>query len=336
MATFGNLQSLNSRRRWLAAGLGFPALAWAGALRAQGHVPVVIGWLDTTSRERHRWARDAFDTGMRALGRKLGADYVLEERYSQARMDLLPALAQELAARRPAVIVAGGSTPARAAAAAAPTTPIVLCNGDPLAGGLVTNLARPGGLVTGVSNVSAQTRQKVIELLAEAMPRLRRIGVLVDSAGSDAGAMVSATRKGAEHARVDAVFVEMAKPQDIAPAFAQLAKAKVQALVILPSTWFNGHMQTIIAAALAQGLAAVGVQNSIPGRGGLFSFGHNAAAAAQRSAYYVDRILKGARPGDLPIEQPTVFDLMLNMKTARQLGITIPPSIRIRATTVIE
>ena len=327
---------LDKRRRWLVASTALPALLWAGALRAQAKRPVVIGWLDTTSRERHSWARDAFGEGMAALGRKPGVQYVLEERYADGRTERLPALAQEIAATRPAVIVVGGSTAARAAAAAAPTTPVVLCNGDPLAAGLVTSLARPGGLITGVSNVTSETRQKVIELLAEAMPKLRRVGFLVDSSGSDVGPIVTATRQAAERSRFEAVIALMAKPEDIEPAFVQLAKAKVQALVMLPSIWFNGHMQIIMAAALAQRLPVAGVQSSIPGRGGLFSFGHNSQAAARRSATYVDRILKGAKPGDLPIEQPTVFDLVLNLKTAKTLGIAIPPSIRLRATEVIE
>jgi putative ABC transport system substrate-binding protein len=191
---------------------------------------------------------------MAALGWKLGAQYVLEERYADGRARL-PALAQEIAATRPAVILAGGSSVARAAAAAAPTTPVVLFNGDPLAAGLVTNLARPGGLITGVSNVSSETRQKVIELLVEAMPKLRRVGFLVDSSSGSHGANVIAARQAAEYFRVEPVIAEMAKPQDIEPAMAQLAKAKVQALVILPSTWFNSHIPAIIASALAQTLA---------------------------------------------------------------------------------
>jgi putative tryptophan/tyrosine transport system substrate-binding protein len=336
MVRLRSVHSFDARRRWLAAGLGFPALLWTNALPAQVNPPVVIGWMDTTSRERHAWARDAFHEGMAALGRKPGVQYVLEERYADGRTERLPALAQELAATKPAVIVVGGSAPAKAAAAAAPTTPVVLCNGDPLAGGLVTNLARPGGMITGVSNVTSETRQKVVELLAEAMPKLRRVGFLIDSSGSDVDTIVTASRQAAERSRFEAVVITMATPEDIAPAFAQLAKSKVQALVILPSIWFNGHMQNIMAAALAQRLPAVGVQSSIPGRGGLFSFGHNSQAAARRSASYVDRILKGAKPGDLPIEQPTVFDLVLNMKTAKHLGIMIPNSIRVRATAVIQ
>jgi len=318
------------------AGAAFPALAWTGALRAQAKPPVVIGWLDSVSRERGSWATTAFHEGMAALGWKLGEQYVLEERYADGRVERLPALAREIAATRPAVIVAGTSTPARAAAAAAPKTPVVLCNGDPLANGLVANLARPGGMITGVSNANSETRHKVIELLVETMPTLRRVGFLVDSRSPLHSANVTAARQTAEHFRLEPIIADVAKPEDIEPAMAQLAKAEAQALVILPSTWFDGHIPVIIASALARRWPAVGVMASIPEQGGLFSFGHNAHAAARRSAYYVDRILKGAKPGDLPIEEPTVFDLVLNMKTAKQLGIVVPPSMMVRATEVIE
>jgi putative tryptophan/tyrosine transport system substrate-binding protein len=324
---------MNTRRRWLTTGAAWSAGVWAGALRAQGKPPVIIGWLSRSSRS---WAQQAFHEGMAALGWKLGEQYVLEERHADGNAERLPALAQEIAAKRPAVIVAQASTLARAAAAAAPTTPVVLFNGDPLAAGLVTNLAQPGGLITGVSNVSSETRLKVIELLTEAMPKLRRVGFLVDAMSPVHGATVIAAREAAERFRVEAVIANVAKPEDIDPALVQLAKAKVQALVILPSGSFDRHMPAIVASALAQRWPAVGIQPSIPAQGGLFSFGSDARALARRAAHYVDRILRGAKPGDLPIEQPTVFELILNMKTAKALGITIPSSMRVRATEVIE
>jgi putative tryptophan/tyrosine transport system substrate-binding protein len=157
---------MSTPRRWLTTGAAWSAGLWAGALRAQTNPPVIFGWLETTSHEGGSWGPKAFHEGMAALGWKLGAQYVLETRYADGVVERLPALAQEIAATRPAVIVASGSTPTRAAGAAAPTTPVVLFNGDPLATGLVTNLARPGGLITGVSNVVSETRQKVIELQA--------------------------------------------------------------------------------------------------------------------------------------------------------------------------
>jgi putative ABC transport system substrate-binding protein len=325
---------MNLRRRWLAAGAAWSAGAWTGALRAQTNPPVIIGWLSRESGSS--WARQAFNEGMAALGWKLGAQYVLEARYAGGRMDSLPVLAQEIAATGPAVIVAQASTLARAAAKAAPTTPIVLFNGDPLATGLVTNLARPGGLITGVSNVSSESRQKVLELLVEAMPKLRRVGFVVDATTPTYGAGVIAARQTAERFRVEAAIAYVAKPEDINPAFVQLAAAKVQALVIQPSGWLDVHMPAIVASALAQRWPVAGVQHTIPAQGGLFSFGSDARALARRAAFYVDRILKGAKPGDLPIEQPTVFELVINLKTAATLGIVIPPSMRLRATTLIE
>lgn len=325
---------MNLLRRRFAVSLALPPLAWMDLLRAQTKAPVIIGWIESVGQASR--FREAFHEGMAALGWKLGAQYVLEERFADGHVERLPALAQEIAARRPAVIVAASSTPARAAALAAPTTPIVLFNGDPLSTGLVTNLARPGGMITGLSNVTSETRYKVIELLLEVIPRLRRVGFLVDSAGSSRTATVTGVRRAAERFRIEPVIAEVAKPEGIESAIGKLAKAKVQALVIMPANWFHGHMTTIVAAALAQRLPAVGVQSSVTAMGGLLSYGSDAMPLARRAASYVDRILKGAKPGDLPIEQPTTFELVINMKTARSLGIEVPAKVLLRATRVIE
>ena len=327
---------MNTRRRWLAAGAAVPALAWTGALRAQANVPVVIGWLSTGTQEAGENWRKTFSESMAALGWKLGAQYVFEARSADGRVELLSALAQEISAKKPAVIVTMPSSSARAAMAAAPTTPVVLALGDPLATGLVTSLARPGGMLTGLSNVSTDTGQKAIELLVEALPKLRRVGFLADSTSANHGTNVTGARRAAERLRIEAVIVDIAKPEDIGPATARLAKAKVQALVVLPSSWFQAHMPKIIQPALAQRWPVAGNLDRIPRQGGLFSFGADERALIQRSAYYVDRILKGAKPGELPIEQPTTFRLVLNMKTAKTLGITMPPSMLVRATEVIE
>jgi len=321
---------VDSRRRWLAAGAAWPALAWTGALHAQSNPPVVIGWLSANSRDG---GLNAFNEGMAALGWKIGTQYLLEERYADGRVDRLPGLAQELAAKKAAVIVALPSESVRAAARAAPTTPVVRALGDSPLTGLVESLARPGGLVTGLSTVSDELHLKVIEFLVESMPKLRRIGFLADSTSLGRDANVSIARHAAERFRFEAVIVDMARPEDIEPAMARLAKAKVQALVILPSTWFGAQVPRIVQLAQAQRWPAVGMSAR---RGGLFSYGPDQAALARRTAYYVDRILKGAKPGDLPIEQPTIFELVLNLKIAKRLGITFPPSMMIRATEVIE
>jgi putative ABC transport system substrate-binding protein len=306
------------------------------ALRAQANPPVVIGWLSTGTQEAGESGRKTFSESMAALGWKLGTQYVFEARAADGRMELLSALAQEIAARKPAVIVTMPSSSARAAMAAAPTTPVVLALGDPLSTGLVTSLARPGGMLTGLSNVSTDTGQKAIELLVESLPKLQRIGFLADSTTPTHGGIVASARRAAERFRLEAVIVDMAKPEDIEPAMARLKKANVQAVVVLPASWFQAHMPKIIQPALAQRWPVVGNLDRIPKQGGLFSFGSDERALIQRSAYYVDRILKGAKPGELPIEQPTTFKLILNLKTAKTLGITMPPSMLVRATEVIE
>ena len=172
---------MNTRRRWLAAGTAWPALAWTGALRAQANPPVVIGWLGTGRRDAGLEGLDRFNEGMAALGWKIGTQYLLEVRYADGRVDRLPGLAREIAAKKPAVIIASPSASVRAAAEAAPATPIVLVSGNPFSTGLVASLARPGGMVTGLSLVSGELNQKVVELLAESQPKLQCVGFLADS-----------------------------------------------------------------------------------------------------------------------------------------------------------
>ncbi len=319
---------MNTRRGCLAAGAAWPVLAWTGALRAQPKPPVVIGWLSPNAGDR---GRVSFVEGMSALGWKLGAQYVLEGRWAQGQVDRLPGLAQEIAATKPAIIVTITSSAARAAAAAAPATPIVLANGDPISTGLVQSLARPGGMITGLSNLSGDLNQKLVEILVEARPTLRRIGFLANPADNAAD-----VRRAAERLHVQAVVVGAAGPQDIEPVFVRLAEAKVQALVLLPSSRHSSFQPKIIGLAMAQRWPVVGTLPATARLGGLFSYGADRDALIRRSAHYVERILKGAKPGDLPIEQPTTFEMVLNMKTAKTLGITIPQSILIRATEVIE
>ncbi|MFN0182893.1 MAG: ABC transporter substrate-binding protein [Aquabacterium sp.] len=305
-------------------------------LRAQTNPPVVIAWFSINKRDTGRGGVHAFNDGMAALGWKLGTHYVLEERHADGQMVRLPALAQEIAAKKPAVIVAEPVTSARAAAAAAPTTPIVLANGNPLALGLVTSLARPGGMITGLSNVTADLVQKVVELLVEVQPKIQRVGFLAASTSSRQNAPVADARQAAERLRVEAIIVDVARPEDIEPAFVQLAKDKVQALVLLPNTWILPALPKILSLAAVQRWPVVGTISDGTKQGALFSYGPDRAALHRRSAYYVDRILKGAKPADLPIEQPTVFNLVVNLKTAKALGITMPRSIMAQATEVIE
>ena len=322
---------MNLRRKWLAAGAAWPALAWTGALHAQPNAPLVIGLLSAHGRQ----AQVAFVEAMAELGWKLGVNYRLEARYAEGFGDRLPALAQELAALKPALVVAVPSSSARAMAAAAPATPIVLAAGDPMSSGLVTDLARPGGMITGLSSVTTELNVKLFELMMEALPKIRRVGILADSTIRAHATNMTNARRAAERLGFAAHIAELAKPEDIEQAVARLARDKVQALVIASNAWLWPHLPQIMALALAQRWPVVGVSHEVPKQGGLLSY-HPSAGRAKRVAYYVDRILKGAKPGDLPIEQPTTFDLVLNLKTAKALGIKIPQSMLIRATEVIE
>ena len=326
---------MNTRRKCLVAGAVVPALAWVHALRAQPKAPVVIAYLTTHRRETSVAKLAVFNQGMAELGWKLGVNYRLEARYAEGFVDRLPALAQELAASKPALVIALPSSSARAMAAAAPTTPIVLADGDPVSSGLVTNLARPGGMITGLSNLGSELNVKLLELTLEALPKIRRVGVLADSTGRSYAANVTNIRRAAQRLGFEAHIAELAKLEDIEPGVARLAQDKVQALVIGTNAWLWPHLSKIMELSLAQRWPVVSVSPAVPRQGGLLSYG-DSGGEFKRVAYYVDRILKGAKPGDLPIEQPTTFRLVLNLKTAKQLGITLPPSMLVRATEVIE
>ncbi|MFN0182896.1 MAG: ABC transporter substrate-binding protein [Aquabacterium sp.] len=323
---------MNTRRHWIAAAVASPAGVFADALWAQSTTPARVAFLSTGGRE----GLDQFIDGMASLGWKQGTHYLLESRLMEGRMERLPALVQELAALKPAVFVAQPSIVARALAAAAPTTPIVLANGDPLRSGLVTNLARPGGMITGLSNVSGDLNVKLIELLVDAMPKLQRVGFVVDKTLPAYDAEVASARAAAERFRVAPVIVDVARPEDIEPAFASLARDRVQALVLVSWVWFGAYIPKMLGLAAAQRWPVASTIPAVARDGGLLAYGPDRMALHRRAAYYVDRILKGAKPGDLPIEQPTTFELVLNLKTAKALGVTMPRSIMARATEVIE
>lgn len=233
-----------------------------------------------------------------------------------------------------AVIVAMPSAAVRAAAKAAPNTPVVRADGDSPLAGLVNSLARPGGMVTGVSSFADESSAKAVELMVEAVPRLRRIGFLADTTSGGIAENVHNARQTAERLRFDAVVINVATPDDIDPVLTRFASEKVQALVILPHTFLSASVPKILQRAMTQRWPVVGAVSAR--QGALLYYGPDRLALARRAASYVDRILKGAKPGDLPIEQPTNFELIVNLKVASSLGFVMPRSIMLRATEVIE
>ena len=327
----------STRRAFLIASAAWPALVWTGIARAQQkRAPILIAWLNLGSREANGHWLAAFNDELAVLGWKEGTPVVIEERWADGRWDRLQPLAEELAAKKPAIIVAFPGVAAVAAAKAAPKTPIVSLSAEAVAAGLVKSLARPGGMITGVSSIRTDTAEKYLELLLAAAPKLKRVGFLNDPNSAVYRRYMEAARRSAAQYRIEARFAEAGKPEEIEAAISRLAKQGAQALVVMSGGMFLGERRRIVKLALAQRWPVISGSSETTEDGALLSYGADMAALHRRLAYYVDRILKGAKPGDLPIEQPTKFELVINMKTAKALGIKIPDSFRLRADRVIE
>ena len=330
-----NTTRRSTRRAFLLAAAVWHALGWADSMYAQSKQPLVIGWLHAGSRESNRRSFATFKEGLAALGWEEGSQIVIEERWADGRSDRLPALAGDLAAKGSAVIVAGPVSAAAAATAAAPKTPIVISLGDPVTAGLAASLARPGGMVTGVSNVSTDISQKYLELLLAAAPKTRRVGLLVDTTAVNHSLALEAARRSVAQHSVEARHAELARPEEIEPALLRLAKDRVQALIVMPGQAVAAGRQRIVKFGHEQRWPVV-AGPEFADAGALLTYGADILANYRRAAYYVDRILKGTKPGDLPIEQPTKFELVINLKTAKALGLTIPQSLLVRADEIIR
>ena len=325
------------RRGLILAAAAWPALAWMRAVSAQSKQPVLIGWLGFTSRESMARSFAAFKAELAALGWKEGAQIRIEDRWAQGQEDRLPFLTQELVGKKPALIVAWAMRVVVVAAKNASGIPIVMVTAnDPVAAGLVTNLARPGGMITGIAGFNVDLAGKFLELLLAAAPKTRRVGFLAYSRNPNHVRIMEAARRSVTQHSVEAHFAEVALREEIEPAILRLAKDGAQALVVLPGVLHGAERQRIMKLALAQRWPVVAALSSFAASGALLSYGTDFVASTRRAAHYVDRILKGTKPGDLPVEQPTKFELVINLKTAKALGLTIPPSLLMRADQVIE
>ena len=283
---------------------------------------------------------EALRQGLRDLGYVEGRNLVIEYRDAQGKLERLPALAAELVALKVDVIVTAGTPHALAAKQATKTIPIVFAAGtDPVMDGLVTSLARPGSNVTGLSSLGSELVAKRLELLKQAVPGVSRVAVLWHP-----GALGERTEKdmlkeaevAARALGVRLQVVEARGPADFDRAFSDMTRARVGALTLLTSTMFLSERRRLVALAAQHRLPAVYPWREFVDAGGLMAYGPNAVDMYRRAAKYVDRILKGTKPGDLPVEQATKFELVINLKTAKALGLTIPPSLLQRADQVIE
>ena len=281
---------------------------------------------------------DRILVALRELGYVEGRNLRVEMRHAGARLDRLPAFARELVTLRADALIAVGSAAIRAAKGATSTIPIIMWgNFDPVAAGFVASLARPGGNVTGVLIASEGTlASKKMELLKEAVPRATRVGLLVPEDPNLQG-QVNEVRRAASALGLEIVLATV-RGGDYDRAFADLVAARSQALFVAASSYFYAHPDRtrIIALAAKHRLPAIYEWPDQVEDGGLMAYGSNLPALIRRVAEYVDQVFRGARPGDLPIEQPTTFELVINLKTAQALGMTLPPALLARASRVIE
>jgi putative ABC transport system substrate-binding protein len=283
---------------------------------------------------------DAFRQGLRELGYVEGRDVAIDFRDAQGRFEQLPALARELVALKVDVIVVGGTSQALAAKKATSTIPIVFGTvGDPVTSGLVESLARPGGNATGLSNVAPELVGKRLELISQILPVTGRVAVLWQPGAVGEHTMTEMRRSADAAARLLGLqlhFVDVRDPADFEKALSGMRNARMDALTVLGGAMFVVERKRLVDLAAKYRLPTVYVAREFVDVGGLMSYGANDADLLRRAAGYVDRILKGARPGDLSVAQPTKFELCFNLRTAGALGISIPQSVLLRADRVIE
>ena len=308
------------------------------ALRAQQKAIPVIGFLNGTSPDAAAPFVAAFRQGLNESGYVDGQNAAIEYRFGEGRDDRLPALVADLVGRNVDVIVAAGGAPlALAAKSATSTLPIVFTGvGDPVALGLLASLARPGGNVTGFSLLSVELTPKRLELVSELVPWAGVIGLLVNPNNPQTEGVVRDVQEAARAKRVELPVLKAGVDSEIDAAFASLVQQQVGALVVQADAFFTSRRGKLVALAARKGVPAIYALREFSAAGGLISYGSSLTATYRQAGIYAGRILGGAKPADLPVQQPTTFELVVNLKTAKALGLTIPPSILARADEVIE
>ena len=323
-------------RRILIAAAGAVA-ASAAAARAQTAMPR-IGLLSVgTDPDKPNPVWVAFLKGLDALGYAEGRNIAIERAFAGGKHERLPELLAGLAARQVDVVVATGETENIEAKKALPTTSIVmLFMPDPVAAGLVANLAHPGGTVTGLTTQAPDTDAKRLQLLKDALPQLAYVGLLINPEAAVAKTTLATTETAAAQLGVRLQALPMRSPDDLPGAFDSASRAHLDALVVMTDGLTFNQRGHIAELAIAAHLPLIGELRNFADAGALMAYGPSFADLARRAAGYVDRILRGAKPAELPVEQPTVFELVVNLKTANALGLTLPQAVLLRADAVIE
>ena len=327
------------KRREFIALLGGAAASWPPAARAQQAAMPVIGFLSTRSPTSDARLLISLRQGLSESGFVEGRNVAVEYRYAEGQIDRLPSLAADLVRRQVALIVStGGAQSALAAKAATTTTPIVFSTaGDPVKEGLVRSLNHPGDNLTGVTTSFAEATSKRLGLLREIVPRAVAIGVLVNPSDSvTSGSETDAIRIAARSIPQRIEIVHASTERDIEMALTRIINMRLDALLIAPDSLFGTQVNQIVTLAARHALPTLYWRREFVEAGGLVSYGSNLADALHLVGVHAGRVLKGEKPGDLPVQQPTKFELVINMKTAKALGLTIPPGVLAIADEVIE
>ena len=328
------------RRREFITLVGAAAAAWPLAARAQQPAGRVyrVGYFATTSRERSLHLMKAFEEGLRSLGYRVGENVAIEYRFADGEMGRLSALATDLVRLGVDVIVAGNNTNTVAALKVTTTIPIVVASSaDPVSAGLAASLARPGGNVTGIAqDTGGEQHVKRLELVKDTLPNVSRVGVLWNPDFSPNPARLSSMREAAPALGLTLVPAEARGLEALEQAFATMVRERAQALVVLSDGVLFNFRGQIGVMAIRDRLPAIAAAREYAETGLLLTYGIDLRDGFRRSAAFVDKIFKGAKPADLPIEQPTRFELVINLRTAKALGVIMPPALLARVDEVIE
>jgi len=325
-------------RRTILVAIGVVAAATSlSAIAQETATAVRLAFINAVTIEATRKNMASFRDEMRNLGWIDGRNITIEYRYAKGDASKLPVLIAEALRHKPDVMVVTSTPGAQAAKAATTSVPVVFSAvSDPVASGVVASLARPGGNLTGWSNLLPETSQKLLELLREMDPKVSRLAVVFDPSNHGKVLEVRVLQDLARSAQVSLQLVEARNTEGLKTAFASLATERPDGLVVLLDNFTFRHRKEIVAFAAKMRLPAIYQVKEFVDAGGLLSYGLNLPEQFRRTAFYVDKILRGARPSDLPVEQPTKFELIVNMKTAKALGLSIPQSILLRADRVIQ